>query len=63
MITPRAAEREAFCVSSLMCADASYPVYVYCACSSPSKSTNHSQLCEKPLLLIVCPKTVENDWW
>ena len=35
MTMPRGPLREALCVSSVMCADASYPVKVYWAISSP----------------------------
>ena len=36
---PRGPLREALCVSSVMCADASNPVSVYWASSRPSSST------------------------
>ena len=39
MYIPTAAEREACCVSSAMCADASNPVIVYCAISRPVRNT------------------------
>ena len=65
--TPHAAVREARRVSSLMCADASYPVYVYCAISRPRPKTNQKTGAEKfvplkPELLIVCAKTKCADW-
>ena len=61
MTTPRAAARPASRVSSLICADASYPVYVYCACNRPKSRTNQSQPCPQPLLLIVCENTFPTD--
>src|SRR5437588_9807883 len=66
MTTPHAAAREALRVSSLMCADASYPVYVYCAISRPSPKTNQKigaeKLCPlKPDALIGCANTKWND--
>ena len=39
MYIPTAAERDAWCVSSAMCADASNPVIVYWAISSPVRKT------------------------
>ena len=39
MTMPRGPLRAALCVSSVMCAEASYPVNVYWACSRPSCST------------------------
>ena len=39
MTMPRGPDRAASRVSSVMCADASYPVNVYCASSRPSSST------------------------
>src|SRR5207253_5190563 len=39
MTMPHAAARDAFRVSSLMCADASYPVIVYCAIRRPARKT------------------------
>ncbi len=39
MYIPTAAVREAFRVSSARCADASKPVIVYCAISSPVRNT------------------------
>src|SRR4030088_1928117 len=59
---PHAAAREALRVSSLMCADASYPVIVYWAISRPSPKTNQNTgLCqlapESPETLIVFVKT------
>ncbi len=39
---PVAAMREAFCVSSAVCAEASNPVIVYCDMSSPSPNTNQN---------------------
>ncbi len=39
---PSAAERDAIRVSSLMCAEASKPVIVYCAINRPSANTNQN---------------------
>ena len=39
MTMPHAAARDACRVSSLMCADASYPVIVYCAIRRPVRNT------------------------
>ena len=39
MYIPTAAERDAWCVSSAMCADASKPVIVYWAISRPVRNT------------------------
>ena len=39
MTMPQAAPREACFVSSLMCAEASYPVIVYWAISRPVRNT------------------------
>ena len=39
---PVAAMREALCVSSAVCADASNPVIVYCDISRPSPKTNQN---------------------
>ncbi len=50
---------DASCVSSVMCAEASYPVKVYCAISSPS-STTYTPL-PQPVLLTNSPNTNEAD--
>src|SRR5215207_2226818 len=63
MTMPQAAVREAWRVSSLMCADASNPVIVYWAISSPMPNTNQNALSENPELLIVSLKTNPMDWW
>ncbi len=47
MYIPTAAIRDAFCVSSAMCADASKPVIVYCESSSPRPNTNQKAGLEK----------------
>ena len=36
---PRGPDIAALCVSSVICADASYPVKVYCAMRSPVRNT------------------------
>src|SRR5437764_10094153 len=66
--TPHAAVREARRVSSLMCADASYPVYVYCAISRPIPKTNQKAALVKlwplkPDAFSVFVKTNDADWW
>src|SRR3954452_5418894 len=63
MTMPMAAEREAFRVSSLMCADASKPVIVYWAISRPMPNTKKNALSENPELLIVWVNTNAADWW
>ena len=47
MYIPTAAMRDAFCVSSAMCAEASKPVIVYWERSSPSPNTNQKAGLEK----------------
>ncbi len=66
---PVAAIREALFVSSAVCADASNPVIVYCASSSPRPHTNQNVGLDhdvvpppKPELLTVSVKTYESDW-
>src|SRR5215208_3502400 len=66
MIIPQAAPSDALRVSSLMCAEASKPVIVYCAMRSPVPKTNQNTMLpqpepEKPELLSVLPKTKPND--
>ena len=63
MTMPMAAVREAWRVSSLMCAEASNPVIVYCAISRPMPKTKMKALSENPELLIVSPNTKPMDWW
>jgi hypothetical protein len=69
MTMPIAAVREAFLVSSLMWADASYPVIVYCAIRSPIPHTTQNIGFEKPWpwnpeKFSVSVKTNESDlWW
>ena len=62
MYMPTAAPRDASCVSSAMCADASKPVIVYWAIRRPIPKTYQNMMLPKlwpwnPELLIVCPKT------
>src|ERR671925_541840 len=64
---PQAAARDAWRVSSLMCAEASQALIVYCAMSKPIPKTNQNTALEKfwpekPELLIVSPKTKPTDW-
>ena len=47
MYMPTAAMREAWCVSSAMCAEASKPVIVYWAISRPRPNTNQNTGLEK----------------
>ena len=66
MYMPTAAIREAWFVSSAMCAEASKPVIVYCDISSPRPKTYQKTMLpkpvpEKPELLIVSVKTYPND--
>jgi hypothetical protein len=68
MIIPQAAPSDALRVSSLMCAEASNPVIVYCAIRRPVPKTYQKAMLpqpvpEKPELLIVSVKTNPNDWW
>src|SRR5690606_30034944 len=63
MTMPRAAVRDADRVSSLMCADASNPVIVYCDISRPMPNTNQKAESENPELLMVSPNTKAADWW
>jgi hypothetical protein len=63
---PHAAARDACRVSSLMCADASHALIVYCDMRSPIPNTNQKArleklLPEKPELLIVSLKTNPTD--
>src|SRR5262245_31610612 len=66
MYIPTAAERDAWCVSSATCADASKPVIVYWAISRPVKKTYQNTMLPKvagadsppqPVALIVSVKT------
>src|SRR4051794_13680646 len=62
MYMPTAAIRDAWCVSSAMCADASKPVIVYCDISRPRPNTYQNTMLpqpvpEKPELLIVSVNT------
>src|SRR5258705_1619680 len=66
MMMPSAAPRAAPLVSSLRCAEASKPVIVYCAISSPIPKTNQNTGCEKstpekPDVLRVFVNTNEAD--
>src|SRR5262245_52615699 len=60
---PTAAKRDALCVSSAVCADASKPVIVYCGRSMPSPSTSRNARpnwvvpSPKPELFTVCVNT------
>ena len=49
MYMPTAAIRDAWCVSSAMCAEASKPVIVYCDISSPSPNTYQKTMLPKPV--------------
>ena len=49
---PTAAIRDALCVSSAMCADASKPVIVYWAISRPRPKTNQNTAWPKPVALL-----------
>ena len=51
MYIPTAAMRDAWCVSSAMCADASKPVIVYCDISRPRPKTNQNAAWWKPVTL------------
>src|ERR671936_2989243 len=51
MTMPQAAPIEAWRVSSLMCAEASYPVIVYCAIRRPVANTYQNTSCPK-----LCPE-------
>ena len=64
MYMPTAAIREAWCVSSAMCAEASKPVIVYCAISRPVANTyqktgleKFTSVVPKPEAFTVSPKT------
>ena len=62
MYIPTAAIRDAWCVSSAMCADASKPVIVYCDISRPRPKTYQKTMLPKfvplkPELLTVSVKT------
>ena len=62
MYMPTAAMRDAWCVSSAMCAEASKPVIVYCDISRPRPNTYQKTMLpkfvpENPELLIVWVKT------
>ena len=69
MYIPTAAMRDAACVSSAMCADASNPVIVYCDIRSPSPKTYQNMIepkfvPENPELLSVSVKTNPTErWW
>src|SRR5262249_29143749 len=70
MYMPTAAMREALCVSSAMCADASKPVIVYCAISRPRPNTSQKAAWLNPVTLWPYPvafavpvKTYDSDWW
>ncbi len=49
MYMPTAAERDASCVSSAMCAEASKPVIVYWAMSRPVRNTYQKTMLPKPV--------------
>src|ERR671939_217973 len=51
----------ASCVSSVMCALASYPVNVYWATSSPRKNTYGAD--PQPVLFTNLVNTNDVDWW
>ncbi len=62
MYMPTAAIRDAWCVSSAMCADASKPVIVYCDISRPRPNTYQKTMLpkfvpENPELLTVWVNT------
>src|SRR5579859_1152669 len=61
MTMPRGPEVAADLVSSVMCADASYPVNVYWASSRPSSTTYKREL--QPVLLTKWLNTYDADWW
>ena len=70
MYMPTAAERDAWCVSSATCADASKPVIVYWAISRPVRNTYQNTMLPKvagadsppqPVALIVSVKTKLNE--
>src|SRR5436190_6222029 len=68
MTMPMAADRDAFLVSSLMCAEASYPVMVYCAMRSPIPNTTQNIGFEKlepwkPEKFSVSVNTKLTDLW
>src|SRR5262249_15218396 len=70
MYIPTAAIRDAWWVSSAMCAEASKPVIVYCDISSPRPKTSQKTAWLKPVTLLpypvaftVWPKTYPADWW
>src|ERR1700685_3109812 len=58
---PRGPAVAASRVSSVMWAEASYPVNVYWASSRTSVSTENVE--PQPVLLTKCPNTYEADWW
>ena len=57
---PRGAAVEAFLVSSDTCADASYPVYVYCAMSRPMRNTYGAN--DQPVSLCHAVKVQPTSW-
>src|SRR5512134_2345133 len=70
MYIPTAAVREAWCVSSAVCAEASKPVIVYCAISRPVAKTYQNSGLEKlmsvlpkPDAFTVSPNTYPSDRW
>src|SRR5687768_6623816 len=70
MYMPTAAIRDALCVSSAMCADASKPVIVYCAINRPVANTYQNtglpklmSALPKPDAFTVSPNTYPSDWW
>ena len=71
MYIPTAAEREALCVSSATCAEASKPVIVYWAIRSPVRNTYQKTMLPnpvapsppQPVALTVSVKIEPNDRW
>ena len=57
---PRGAAREAFLVSSETCAEASYPVKVYCAISRPIRNTYGRNV--QPVSLWKPVSVQDTDW-
>ena len=55
---PTAAPRDALCVSSAVCAEASKPVIVYWDSSSPSPKTNQKVGCVNPTTPFPYPDTL-----
>ena len=52
MYIPTAAIRDALCVSSAICAEASNPVIVYCDIRKPSPNTSQNAAWWKPVTLL-----------